>query len=199
MAVVTASADVGSGDDGSDRRAGRTTQARRVLGVGLVAVGFGVVALLLPNLLADRPGVDVPADDAAVGCPVTVPEVGFVPPGPWPRSPEHRDSAWYGTPRLWTVLPHDGGYQPRKSVWWSADFGGGSLEPEPDITVVWERLDAPDLPPITSTRGTNAHTAADGWYMIAGHDPDRPGCWRATASYRGTELSYVYEVPGIRP
>lgn len=36
---------------------------------------------------------------------------------------------------------------------------------------------------------------ADGWFMIAGIDPDEPGCWRVTAAYSGVELSYVYNRP----
>lgn len=50
---------------------------------------------------------------------------------------------------------------------------------------------------IVEDRGTNAHTTADGWFMIAGIDPDIPGCWQVTATYRGAELSYVYYRPSI--
>lgn len=103
--------------------------------------------------------------------------------------------AWYGTEGLWTALPTHGSYGPRKSVWWSSSFPGGHLEPELEIEVIWERLDA-DRPPTTNKgRGTNAHTPEDGWFMIAGIDPDEPGCWRVKATYSGVELSYVYNRP----
>jgi hypothetical protein len=102
--------------------------------------------------------------------------------------------AWYGTAELWTVLERDGTHPPRKSVWWSADFAGGAEEPSPDIAVTFRRLDI-DAPPITTGYpGTNIHTE-DGWFMVAGFDPQESGCWEATASYRGAVLSYVYLVP----
>ena len=43
--------------------------------------------------------------------------------------------------------------------------------------------------------GTNAYTPEDRWFMIAGIDPNTPGCWRVTATYKGATLSYVYELP----
>ena len=43
--------------------------------------------------------------------------------------------------------------------------------------------------------GTNAYTVADGWFMMAGIDPQDPGCWQATAEYRGASLRYVFEIP----
>lgn len=92
-------------------------------------------------------------------CPITAPPTpAFVAPEPHPAKPSDAGMVWYGTESLWTALPTEGSYSPRKSVWWSSSFGGGRLEPEPEIEVVWERLDA-DLPPITNKgRGTNAHT-----------------------------------------
>lgn len=29
--------------------------------------------------------------------------------------------------------------------------------------------------------------------MVNGIDPQEPGCWEVTATYRGATLSYVYE------
>ncbi len=29
--------------------------------------------------------------------------------------------------------------------------------------------------------------------MIGGIDPDIPGCWEVTATYKGASMSYVYE------
>ncbi len=49
------------------------------------------------------------------------------------------------------------------------------------------------MPPARSAlRGTNASTFEDGVFMIAGIDPEIPGCWQVTATYRDAELSYVY-------
>lgn len=99
------------------------------------------------------------------------------------------DGFWFGTSDLWTILST--GYHPRKSVWWSDNFPGGRVEQSPPIVVTWKRLDA-DRPLITETRGTNAFTLDEGWFMIAGIDPEEPGCWQVTARYKGAELSYVY-------
>lgn len=129
-------------------------------------------------------------------CPVTEPPApGFVPPKPHPVNPSVAGMVWFGTAELWTALPADGAYSPRKSVWWSSAFRGGGKEPQPEIDVVWERLDLDGTSFTNGGRGTNAHTDEDGWFMIAGGDPNEPGCWRVTASYRDVTLSYVYERP----
>ena len=65
----------------------------------------------------------------------------------------------------------------------------------PDVSVTYEPLDQ-EAPMLTSdSLGTNAYTAEDGWFMIAriGHEP--PGCWKVTAMYRDSSLSYVVNVP----
>jgi hypothetical protein len=135
---------------------------------------------------------------AAPECVVTRPsEPGFAVPAEWPARPS--SGVWYGTPDLWTALPTDGSSPtPRKSVWWSARFLGGSQEPTPEINVTWERLDEPAPTIQALSQGTNASSAADGSFMIAGGDPLTAGCWKVTASYRGSNLSYVYwSEPGI--
>jgi hypothetical protein len=134
-------------------------------------------------------------------CPVTIPNnPGLVPPKPWAPvyTSTDGDYYWYGTESLWTVLPSDANdYAPRKSVWWSTKFGGGSAEPSPEISVTWRRLDTVDTPVIANeSKGTNAYTVADGWFMIGGIDPIEPGCWGVTASYKGATLSYVYDSDG---
>ena len=125
-------------------------------------------------------------------CPLTIPDGTFVPPEPWPA--EASVGVWYGTDDLWTVLSADGVYIPTKGVWWSANFPGGNVEEQPDISVVARRLDAPGEMR-TEHIGTNAYTAADGWFMINGVDPESPGCWELTATYKGATLTYTYQVP----
>ncbi len=157
----------------------------------------GVIGLVLVATAA------VPGEaDATFECPVTIPpQPGFSPPEPWPDTYPHEGSVWYGNPGLWTVLETDGDYGPRKSVWWSANFPGGAEEERPDLHVIWTRLDADEQVVIDNRgRATNAHTEAEGWFMIAGIDPDaatddfgEPGCWRVTAEYKGATLSYVYQ------
>jgi hypothetical protein len=132
-------------------------------------------------------------------CPVTQPPAEpFVPPEPWAAEASIPGGVWFGDHDLWTVLD-TGGYVPRKSVWWSVNFPGGGVEPVPEIAVVYERLDAPGVVVDLGPEGTNANTAADGWFMIAGADAATPGCWQATATYKGATLSYVYEVPESAP
>ncbi|MGA7272570.1 MAG: hypothetical protein WB239_15970 [Acidimicrobiia bacterium] len=126
-------------------------------------------------------------------CVVTLPgNRPMTPPDPYNPEPSTSGDAWYGTAQLWTVLPVDGDYEtPRKSVWWSTNFPGGAIEGSPEIPTTWQRLDA-DVDPISLDAGTNAHTAADGWFMISGIDPDQAGCWQVTATYKGATLTYVY-------
>lgn len=157
----------------------------------------GVIGLVLVTTAA------VPGDaDATFECPVTIPpQPGFSPPEPWPAPYPHEGSVWYGNPGLWTVLERDGDYGPRKSVWWSANFPGGAEEERPDLHVTWTRLDTEDQVVIDNEgRATNAHTEAEGWFMIGGIDPDltdedlnESGCWRVSAEYKGATLSYVYQ------
>lgn len=152
----------------------------------------------VPPRTSDRPTPEPYAP--GFDCPVTQPPTpGFQPPDGYPPEPNLDDAVWFGTEALWTVLPVDGYYGQRKSVWWSTSFPGGPQEPQPDIDVTWERLDLRDSSKQSFTtnagRGTNAHTPEDGWFMIAGTDPADPGCWQVTAKYKGAELSYVYEIP----
>lgn len=114
---------------------------------------------------------------------------------PGERIADHPAGVWYGTPELWTVLPEDGQYRPRKSVWWSVSFPGGRVEQQPDITVVAKRLDAPGSPMVSRGLGTNAFTETDGWFMIADFPVELPaGCWEITAKYKGASLSHVVEI-----
>ena len=171
------------------RRQRRAVQWVAVVASVIVAVAAVVV---MPQVMEAPPALEVAEQPA--GCPVTIPSEDFVPPEPYPTDAGD-DHRWYGTDELWTVLDADGDYRRRKSIWWSENFPGGSAEERPPITVTWQRLDQPGLPPIVSDRATNGYTAEDGWLMIAGIDPDIPGCWRVTASYKGARLSYVYHLP----
>ncbi len=136
------------------------------------------------------------AGEAGFPCPITIPsQPGFVPPDPHPSSPSILGGIWYGDAELWTVLPRDGRWSPRMSVWWSADFGGGAVEERPDVSVTYERLDQ-EAPLLASdSLGTNAYTSEDGWFMIARIGFEPPGCWKVTARYRDSSLSYVVQVP----
>lgn len=135
-----------------------------------------------------------PTSAGTPGCVVTRPTAaGHTPPDTHPRLPVDPASRWYGTDALFTPLALDASHAPRKSVWWSTAFPGGGIEERPPISVVARRLDA-EVPPITHRGpGTNATTPEEGWFMLAGiFDPEEPGCWSVTATYKGASLNYVY-------
>lgn len=104
-------------------------------------------------------------------------------------------AGWVGTADLWTALPDSGIHLPRKSIWWSEHFPGGSVEPRPPLRVTWERLDTEAPPIVAESPGTNGPSPDRGFFMLNGIDPDEPGCWKVTAEYKGHELSYVYWNP----
>lgn len=126
-------------------------------------------------------------------CAVTTPgPFALTPPPPWKPLPSDPASAWWGTDDLWVPLDVDGMYTIRKSVWWSQNFTDAGRESQPDIGVTYERLDGVGRPIFGGSPGTNASTAPDGLFMIAGIDPPEPGCYRVTGEYKGATLTYVY-------
>lgn len=137
-------------------------------------------------------GTDSPAVETTNPCPVTIPDTGFAPPTAPPDGPPDGE-AWFGTADLFTSLPLDGAYSPRKSVWWSVRFPGGTVEETPALSVTWTSLESNETH--THEPGTNAFTAEHGWFMIGGIDPDTTGCWLVEASYKGTQVSYTYLLP----
>jgi hypothetical protein len=136
-----------------------------------------------------------PASPEKFVCPVTIPpEPGLSPPPPY--SPDHPDKGlvWFGTDELWTALALDGRHGPRKNVFWSVNFPGGGEEERPDLDVAWTRLDGDTRIVDVHGDATNAYTVEEHWFMMAGIDPNDPGCWQVEASYKGATLSYVYEL-----
>ncbi|HET6593993.1 MAG TPA: hypothetical protein VFG81_00115 [Anaerolineales bacterium] len=131
-------------------------------------------------------------------CPVTVPQNPlFVPPAPY-DSLGFEGSFWYGSNSLWTAIPRDGvwwglpahasGYS-QKVFWWREGYDWAE-EPEPDLIVTGERLDAP-APPVVVSKGTNAYAGDIGSAMLVGVDFPTLGCWKLTGNYRDAELSFV--------
>jgi hypothetical protein len=160
----------------------------------VVVVAAGIVA---PVLLSG--GGDNPEVSSMAACPVTKPDSTFVPPSPYPDNPTAgNQKVWYGTDQLWTMLRRDGETWGRlinaphtitvKSFWWSTAWSL-KAEPMPNISVTGQQLDGSGAFTAGSP-GTNA-TADFGEAMLVGFDVPTPGCWRITASYRETSLSYV--------
>ena len=132
-------------------------------------------------------------------CPITVPQdPPFTAPAPYsPTSPFSNDF-WYGTESLWTLvpksgvwagLPHDSQGYGQKVFWWREGYSW-TEEPEPDITVTSERLDA-SAPSFSVSGGTNAYAGDIGSAMLTGVALPTLGCWRITGKYTDAELSFV--------
>lgn len=170
-----------------------------------------VKAKVAPIAIDAKTAVDGEQARTGFDCPVTIPpQPGFVPsepdevtysehfpePDPWPSEYPHEGLVWYGSAELWTALAVDGDHGGRKSVWWSANFPGGIVEERPAVSVTWTRLGT-DEPQVIDNGGeaTNAFIPDEGWFMIAGIDPDQGGCWHVEATYKNATLSYVYERP----
>ncbi|MDQ2693705.1 MAG: hypothetical protein M3Y68_16830 [Chloroflexota bacterium] len=139
------------------------------------------------------------SEAAKADCPVTVPqEPHFTAPLPYSPDSPFASNFWYGSNSLWTDLPKDGvwyalphnpkGYT-QKIFWWREGYIWNE-EPEPELTVTGERLDAP-APPLIASKATNAHASDIGSAMLVGVDFPTLGCWKITGSYGDAELSFV--------
>lgn len=134
------------------------------------------------------------SDVSPSGCPITdVADSPFTPGPNHPATPPGDDVAWFGTADLWTILPTDGSYELRKSIWWSENFEGAEAEPMPELSVTYERLNSHAAPVVFAAPGTHGESADSGSFIVNGRDPETPGCWKVTAEYRSATLSYTYE------
>jgi hypothetical protein len=171
----------------------------------LAVVGIGAQFGIWPT--ADEPSVGTAPSEAAAssqavtgdtGCSVTPPDPVFVAPSPYPATPPaYYESEWFGSEALWTMLDRDGevwrfpqgpDHLGQKTFWWSVEWPGMRDDPQPAITVVGTRLDAPGT--FRAGPGTNA-SADFGQAMLVGVEIPSPGCWQITASYGDAVLSFV--------
>lgn len=138
------------------------------------------------------------AAPAQESCPVTQPpDPRFVPPAPYPES-LNAATFWYGSNALWTALPENGewsdlphnaeGYT-QKIFWWREGYSWQE-EPEPQLTVTGQRLDA-SAPPLNVSRATNAFAEDIQSAMLVGVDFPTLGCWEITGQYGEQELSVI--------
>lgn len=141
---------------------------------------------------------DVPREPP-VDCPITMPQdPPFTAPAPYSPNAPFENNFWYGSNSLWTLLPQEGtwlelphnpkGYT-QKIFWWREGYIWNE-EPEPNLTVMGERLDA-TAPSLLVSRATNAFASDIGSAMLVGVDFPTLGCWKITAQYGDTELSFV--------
>ncbi|HJR80490.1 MAG TPA: hypothetical protein VJ821_10485 [Anaerolineales bacterium] len=162
----------------------------------------------LENLTSTKPAektttmpsmtAEVVPHNPLASCPVTtLQDPAFVPPSPYDTL-EIEGSFWYGSNSLWTAIPKDGiwwglphnpsGYT-QKVFWWREGYVW-TEEPEPDLIVTGERLDAP-APALISSKGTNAYASDIGSAMLVGVDFPTLGCWKLIGKYADAELSFV--------
>jgi hypothetical protein len=87
------------------------------------------------------------------------------------------------------VLPQDSQGYGQKVFWWREGYIWNE-EPEPQISVTAERLDAPATP-FEDSVGTNAYASDIGSAMLTGVSFSTPGCWKVTGEYADAELSFV--------
>ena len=143
-----------------------------------------------PEVLSSTPPVD---------CPLTVPQdPPFTPPAPYDAL-GLEDSFWHGSSSLWTAIWNDGvwyglPYDPasgytNKEFWWRDGYVWNE-EPQPDLIVTGERLDA-EVPALVASKATNAYADDIGSAMLVGVDFPTGGCWKITGQYKDAELSFV--------
>lgn len=146
-----------------------------------------------PVVTVQETAVVMPAD-----CPVTIPQSPrFTPPAPYSKLGWYGDY-WYGSNSLWVALPQNGiwsslphdpsGYT-QKIPWWREGYNW-QAEPEPDLRVSGERLDA-KAPPMNASRANGSYAADMGSAMMMGVDFPTLGCWKITGKYKEAELSFV--------
>lgn len=168
-----------------------------------------VLLVMVWVLMSCSRSVDDPGEGGQAACPVTVPgTTPFIPAAQVPDGPPTSYAAvWYGTPDLWTMVRHQGevwtglpvqsdGSLTQKIFWW-VEGSFVSQEPQPDIAVSAERLDAP-APTFRAEPGNLGGHVDLGVFTVVGLEIPEPGCWRITAEYMNTSLSYVAWVAGER-
>jgi hypothetical protein len=139
----------------------------------------------------------VPHDPPA-SCPITISQnPPFVPPAPYDLM-GYEGEFWYGSNSLWTAvrqngiweaLPYNSEGYTQKVFWWRDGYVWDQ-EPEPELTVTGERLDAP-APALNASKATNAFASDIGSAMLVGVDMPTLGCWKITGKYGEAELSFV--------
>jgi hypothetical protein len=142
--------------------------------------------------------LEVVPHDPPESCPITVPQNPlFTPSSPY-DSLGFKGEFWYGSNSLWTAvresgvweaLPHNPEGYTQKVFWWRDGYVW-TEEPEPDLIVTGERLDA-SAPLLKASKATNAYASDIGSAMLVGVDLPTLGCWKITGKYADAEVSFV--------
>ena len=148
----------------------------------------------LPSTISKNVSSTPPAE-----CPLTVPQdPPFTPPAPYDTL-GFQGNFWFGSNSLWTAISRGGiwdglpfeassGYT-EKIFWWREGYVWNE-EPQPDLIVTGERLDA-QASPLRVFPATNAYASDIGSAMLTGVEFPTPGCWKITGKFEDAELSFV--------
>jgi hypothetical protein len=133
-------------------------------------------------------------------CAVTRVADSFVP--PWPYSGRRSSGHfWFGTDRLWTLLPNDGSwshlshYTPddpsfrQKLFFWSQGYDP-KAEPRPNLRVTGQRLDSA-APALQTDSQANGGWTEDDQFIVTGLNFPSTGCWKITARYAQDVLTFT--------
>jgi hypothetical protein len=135
---------------------------------------------------------EIVSKNPPASCPLTVPQDPvFVPPEPYSSAAPWENYFWFGSTSLWAMPPSDGIWLGliHKVFWWREGYIWNE-EPEPNLIVTGERLDA-EAPLLAASKATNAYASDIGSAMLVGVDFPTPGCWKITGKYQDAELSFV--------
>jgi hypothetical protein len=177
---------------------------------GFIAVTF--IGLTFTSSAAEQPAEKIATQNIPpASCRVTLPENGsFTPPSPFPIDPESDPLSWgfptgsrrfwFGTAKLWTVLPADGiwraltftaegGYAYFNKLPW---FHQAFPKDQGPLTITGKRLDGP-APSFTEMESINSwgrgKTGVE--EVMGGIQIPVFGCWLVTARYKDEELSFT--------
>jgi hypothetical protein len=183
-----------------------TVAAIAIVLIGTMSLWTGSDSDLTPlATLTPLPGSTEATGEYA--CPVTIPgDDSFDPVSETPEmEPPDPRARWFGTPELWTSVHPEGeiweglpkvadGSLTQKTLWWSEDIVS-ITDPLPEMEFYAERLDATGQS-VTARQVTSGGNGDQGVFVIAGFQIPEEGCWRITAEYLGSTVSYVVSVPG---
>jgi hypothetical protein len=136
----------------------------------------------------------------AAGCPVTPPpQVGFVPPAPFPSAAGAgrfylgNEKLWISNFRDWSVvgLKTEPGYRV-KFPWFSADLTSAE-DRKAELEISGRRLDG-EAPPLI-VEGPNVGILRGYRFFASALIFPAGGCWEVTARRKGTELTFVVSIP----
>jgi hypothetical protein len=161
-----------------------------------------------PTTRVRTAAIDIP-DAPPATCHVTLPSDGrFVPPPPASADPAvgwgglFKHSFWFGSSKLWTVLPIDGIWRAWSLPTKPGDFAYGNklpwgrLDPpfsrkDGPLTVTGKRLDGP-APAFTETEESSGfghdYSSAS---IMGGIEIPVFGCWQVTGHYKDQDLTFT--------